>query len=162
MSSAYADGDGRDGAIAVQMAIDDFGGKLLGKPVELLSMDHQNKPDIAATKAREWFDNQNLKMLVAGANSGAGLAMAGVAAEKKFVLFANGADAATRAHLGHVLELRVHRVGDVVALDWWFDTRSFESYTVQELTEQFSLALIELTSEATPTMLATAELAMAH
>jgi hypothetical protein len=78
------------------------------------------------------------------------------------VLFANGATAATAAHLGHFLELRSYRVGDVAALDWWFDTRSFESYTVQELSEQFPLALIELTSEATPTMLATAELAMAH
>ncbi|WP_076997522.1 ABC transporter substrate-binding protein [Variovorax sp. KK3] len=91
MSSAYADGDGKDGAIAVQMAIDDFGGKLLGRPMELLSVDHQNKPDIAAAKAREWFDTRNLKMLVGGSNSGAGLAMASVAAEKKFPFFANGA-----------------------------------------------------------------------
>jgi hypothetical protein len=78
------------------------------------------------------------------------------------VLFANGDAAATRAHLGHVLELRAYRDGDAVALDWWFDSRSFEAYTVYELAEQFPLALIELTSEATPTMMATAELAMAY
>lgn len=78
------------------------------------------------------------------------------------VLFANGSTAATRSHLGHVLELRAYRVGEVVALDWWFDTRSFEAYTVQELSEQFPLALIELTSEATPTMPVRTELAMAH
>jgi hypothetical protein len=78
------------------------------------------------------------------------------------VLFANGATAGTRAHLGHVLELRAYRDGDVIALEWWFDTRSFEPYTVQELAEQFPLALIELTSEATPTSRATTELAMAH
>jgi hypothetical protein len=78
------------------------------------------------------------------------------------VLFANGSTAATRTHLGHVLELRAYRDGDVIALDWWFDARSFEPYTVQELSEQFALALIGLTSEATPPVHATHELALAH
>jgi hypothetical protein len=78
------------------------------------------------------------------------------------VLFAHGETAATRPHVGHVLELRAYRDGDVIALDWWFDARSFEPYTVQELAEQFPLALIELTSEATPPIHATPELAMAH
>lgn len=78
------------------------------------------------------------------------------------VLFAGGPTAATRAHLGHVLELRAYRDGDVLALDWWFDARSFEPYTVRELSEQFPLALIELTSEATPPVHAAQELALAH
>ena len=78
------------------------------------------------------------------------------------VLFASDASAVTRAHQGHVLELRAYRDGDVMALDWWFDRRSFEPYTVEELAEQFPLALIELTSEATPTLLTTAELALAY
>ena len=78
------------------------------------------------------------------------------------ILFVDGETAATRPHLGHVLELRAYRDGDVIALDWWFDARSFEPYTVQELAEQFPLALIELTSEATPPIHATPELAMAH
>ena len=51
---------------------------------------------------------------------------------------------------GHALELRAYRADGVVQLDWWFDARSFEAYTVEELAEQFPLALIELTSEATP------------
>lgn len=51
MSSLYADVEGRHGATAIQMAIDDFGGKVLGKPIELLTADHQNKADIAASKA---------------------------------------------------------------------------------------------------------------
>jgi hypothetical protein len=78
------------------------------------------------------------------------------------LFFADGETAAARPHLGHALELRTYRVGDVIALDWWFDSRSFEPYTVQELAEQFPLALIELTSEATPPIHATPELAMAH
>lgn len=77
------------------------------------------------------------------------------------VLFADGDTAASRPHLGHLLELRAYRDGDVIALDWWFDTRSFEAYTVAELAEQFPLALIELTSESTPAVHAQ-ELALAH
>lgn len=62
------------------------------------------------------------------------------------LLFTVGASAP--AGLGHALELHVHRTDDVIALDWWFDTRSFETYTVEELAEQFPLALVEITSEA--------------
>ena len=59
------------------------GRQVNGKKIELLGADHQNKPDIAASKAREWFDQQGVDMLIAGTNSGAALAMAKVAAEKK-------------------------------------------------------------------------------
>jgi hypothetical protein len=52
--------------------------------------------------------------------------------------------------LGHALELRVYRAAGVLHLDWWYDTSRFESYTVEELTEQFPLALIEVTSDALP------------
>ena len=56
MSGLYADIDGQGGAEAIKMAIADFGGKVNGKKIELLIADHQNKADIAARKAREWFD----------------------------------------------------------------------------------------------------------
>src|SRR5256885_9153576 len=56
MSSLYADVEGKNAVTAMQMAIDDFGGKVLGQPIELLSADHQNKADIAASKVREWVD----------------------------------------------------------------------------------------------------------
>jgi len=64
MASNYADADGKNGALAIQMAIDDFGGKVLGKPIELLTADHQQKADVAVSKARDWVDNQGLTMLV--------------------------------------------------------------------------------------------------
>ena len=83
MSSVYADIDGQGGAEAIRMAVADMGGNIAGKKIEVLSADHQNKPDVAATKAREWFDTQGLDMLIGGTNSGANLAMAKVAAEKK-------------------------------------------------------------------------------
>jgi hypothetical protein len=78
------------------------------------------------------------------------------------VLFVYGDKASDLAGAGHLLELRAHRSGDVIVLDWRYDTRSFEAYTVEELAEQFSYGLIELTSEATAPILATTELAMAR
>src|SRR6185437_3725764 len=56
MSGLYADIDGKGGATAIQMAIDDFGGKVNGLPIKLLTQDHQNKADIAASAARKWID----------------------------------------------------------------------------------------------------------
>ncbi len=90
MASVYADLDGPAGAEVISWAVQDFGGRVLGRPIELLSADHQNKADIAAAKAREWMDQQNLAMLVAGSNSSAALAMARIAAEKKRPYFAVG------------------------------------------------------------------------
>ena len=83
LGGLYADIDGPAGAEAIRMAIADMGGAVAGKKIELLVADHQNKADIAAAKAREWFDTQGLDMLVGGTNSGTALAMAKVAAEKK-------------------------------------------------------------------------------
>lgn len=91
MSSQYSDGDGKGGVVAIQMAIEDFGGKLMGRPIELLNADHQNKADIASTKSREWVDQQDVQLLVAGTNTAAALAMGQVANEKKRVLLINGA-----------------------------------------------------------------------
>ena len=91
MSGLYADIDGPAGAEAIRMAIADMGGTLAGKKIELLVADHQNKADVAAAKAREWFDQQGLDMLIGGSNSGTALAMAKVAAEKKKPFMSVGA-----------------------------------------------------------------------
>lgn len=91
MSSVYADIDGPAGAEAIRMAIQDLGGSINGKKVEVISADHQNKADVAASKAREWFDTQGLDVLIGGTNSGANLAMAKVAAEKKKPMIVVGA-----------------------------------------------------------------------
>lgn len=91
MSGLYSDLDGEGGVEAIRMAIADFGGTLNGKKIEVLFADHQNKADIASGKAREWFDNQGLDMLIGGVNSGVNLALAQLAAEKKKPFFAVGA-----------------------------------------------------------------------
>jgi branched-chain amino acid transport system substrate-binding protein len=84
MSSLYADIDGPAGAeMPSSGRSQDFGGKVLNRPIEVLSADHQNKADVAASKAREWIDSQNLDMLIGGTSSGTNLAMAGVTKEKK-------------------------------------------------------------------------------
>lgn len=115
MSSLYADLEGKGGATAIQMAIDDFGGKVLGKPIELLSADHQNKADIAASKAREWIDTAGASMIFGGTNSGAMLAIAKVAQEKKRVFFTNGAASSALTN-EQCTPYTVHYAYDTVAL----------------------------------------------
>ena len=115
MSSLYADVEGKNGAVAIQMAIDDFGGKVLGMPVELISADHQNKADIAASKAREWIDTQGVTMLFGGTNSGTALAAAKVAAEKKRVYVNSGAGSSALTN-EQCTPYTVHYAYDTVAL----------------------------------------------
>ena len=138
MSSLYADVEGKNGAVAIQMAIDDFGGKVLGKPIELLSADHQNKADIAASKAREWIDTQGLTMLFGGTSSGTALAMAKIAEEKKRVYFNSGAGSSALTN-EQCTPYTVHYAYDTVALakgtgsavvkqggkDWFFLTADY-------------------------------------
>ena len=83
MSGGYADIDGPGGVEAIRMAIADKKGMVAGKKIELLYADHQNKADVAASKAREWLDTQGVDVLIAGTNSATSLAMMKVAAEKK-------------------------------------------------------------------------------
>lgn len=91
ISGPYSDTDGTGGVEAVKMAIEDFGGKVNGKKIEFIYADHLNKADIAAGKAREWFDAQGVDMILGGANSGAALATAKVAVDKKKVYINVGA-----------------------------------------------------------------------
>ena len=95
MTGLYADINGAGAVEAIKMAIADFGGSVLGRPIELLTADHQNKPDIGVQKFREWADRDGLTMLLGGANTGVSLAMNPVAREKKIVFFAIGAAGAS-------------------------------------------------------------------
>ncbi|WP_312567378.1 ABC transporter substrate-binding protein [Comamonas sp.] len=115
MSSLYADVEGKHGATAIQMAIDDFGGKVLGKPIELMTADHQNKADIAASKAREWIDQQDISLVFGGTNSATALAMAKVAQEKKRIFVDNGAGSSALTN-EQCSPYTVHYAFDTVAL----------------------------------------------
>ena len=115
LSGVYADIDGPGGIEAIKMAIADAGGAINGKKIELLTADHLNKPDIAAGKAREWFDQQDIDVLIGGTNSGAGLAMAKVAAEKKKP-YINIGGATARLTNEECTPYTVHYAYDTVAL----------------------------------------------
>ena len=95
MSGLYADVIGKGGVEAAQMAIADFGGEVLGKKIEFISTDHQNKPDIGAAKFREFVDRNGVTMVLGGSNTGVSLAMAPVANEKKTPFIAIGAAGAS-------------------------------------------------------------------
>jgi branched-chain amino acid transport system substrate-binding protein len=115
LSGVYSDIDGNGGAEAVRMAIADMGGAINGKKIQFVVADHQNKPDIAASKAREWFDREGVDMLIGGTNSGAALAMAKVAAEKKKVFIAIGSGSAQLTN-EQCSPFTVHYAYDTVAL----------------------------------------------
>ncbi len=115
MSGVYSDVDGPGGVEAIRMAIADAGGEINGKKIELLFADHQSKADIASARAREWFDQNHIDMLVGGTNSATNLAMANVAAEKKkpFISVGAGASDLTNAQCS---PYTVHYAYDTSAL----------------------------------------------
>ena len=115
MSGLYADTDGPGGVEAIKMAIADMGGAINGKKIEIVYADHQNKADIAASKAREWFDQEGVDMLLGGTNSATNLAMAKVAADKKkpFISIGAGSSALTNEQC---TPYTVHYAYDTVAL----------------------------------------------
>ncbi|MBT9504217.1 MAG: ABC transporter substrate-binding protein [Burkholderiaceae bacterium] len=115
MSGLYSDIDGQGGVEAIKMAIADAGGAINGKKIELVFADHQNKADVAASKAREWFDTQGVDMLIGGTNSGTSLAMAKVAAEKKKIFIPIGAASAALTN-EQCNAYTVHWAYDTVAL----------------------------------------------
>ena len=138
MSGVYADVDGPAGAESIKMAIADMGGMINGKKIEFISADHQNKADIAASKAREWFDQQGVDMIIGGSNSATNLAMAKVAADKKKPFIAIGAGTA-RLTNEECTAYTIHYAYDTVALargtsgalvkqgykDWFFLTADY-------------------------------------
>ena len=138
MSGIYADVDGPAGAESIKMAIADMGGMINGKKIEFISADHQNKADIAASKAREWFDQQGVDMIIGGSNSATNLAMAKVAADKKKPFIAIGA-ATARLTNEECTAYTIHYAYDTVALargtsgalvkqgykDWFFLTADY-------------------------------------
>jgi branched-chain amino acid transport system substrate-binding protein len=83
MSGSLSDSTGAGTVAAVQMAIDDFGGSALGRKIEIVSADHQNKADIAVGIARQWYDQDGVSMIVGLGNSSTALAVQQLAREKK-------------------------------------------------------------------------------
>ncbi|HVN46107.1 MAG TPA: ABC transporter substrate-binding protein [Steroidobacteraceae bacterium] len=115
MSGVYADVEGAGGVEAINMAVSDFGGTVLGRRISVLTADHQNKPDIGASKFREWADQQGLNLLLGGSNTGVNIAMAKVAAAKKVPFIVIGAGGASLTN-EDCTAYSVHYVYDTTAL----------------------------------------------
>lgn len=90
MSGPYADITGPGSVIAGKMAVEDFGGEVIGRKIEILSADHFNKADIAGTTAREWFDNEGVEAIVDVAASATALAANEIAKARNKILLLSG------------------------------------------------------------------------
>ena len=91
MSSLYADNGGQGSVVAAQMAVDDFNGQVLGRRIQIVAGDHQNKADVGATIARRWLENENVEVILDVPNSAVALAVQGITRDKKKLFLATGA-----------------------------------------------------------------------
>jgi branched-chain amino acid transport system substrate-binding protein len=90
-SGVYADYGGKYSVEAARMAIEDFGGEVLGQKVEMITADHQNKPDLATSIARRWYDADNVDMITELTTSSVALAVQDLSKEKKKIDIVVGA-----------------------------------------------------------------------
>ncbi len=90
MGGPYRDVGGPGNRVAVELAVQDVGGSVLDRPIEVMQADDQNKPDVAASLAREWADSQGVDVFMDGAASSSGLAVQQIAREKKRIYLITG------------------------------------------------------------------------
>jgi branched-chain amino acid transport system substrate-binding protein len=90
MSSLYSDATGKGSLAAVQMAVEDYGGKVKGKPIEVISGDHQNKPDVGVNIARNWIDNDKVDSVFDVPTSSVALALQTLLKEKNRIFINSG------------------------------------------------------------------------
>ncbi|HLG80223.1 MAG TPA: ABC transporter substrate-binding protein [Bradyrhizobium sp.] len=90
MSSLYADATGKGSVAAVQMAVADYGGKVKGKPVEVVYADHQNKPDVGVSIARNWYDNEKVDAILDVPTSSVALPISALTREKNKIHINSG------------------------------------------------------------------------
>jgi branched-chain amino acid transport system substrate-binding protein len=126
MTGPASTATGKGSLTAAQMAIDDFGKQVAGKPILLLSGDHQNKPDIGATLARRWYDIEQVDLIVDVPVSAVGLAAQNVANEKHR-LFITQSTGTSDFH---------GKYCSPYAIQWVFDTRALATGTAQEVVKR--------------------------
>lgn len=90
ISGQFSHESGKGAVTAVQMAVEDFGGEVLGKPIEVIFADHQNKPEIAAATAQEWYESEGVTLIGNLINSGIALSVAQIAADKNGIAIVTG------------------------------------------------------------------------
>jgi len=90
MSGQFSHESGEGAVTAIKMAVEDFGGKILGRPIQVVVADHQNKPDTASALARKWFDVEKVDMIGNLINSSIALTVSGLAKDKNRIAIING------------------------------------------------------------------------
>jgi branched-chain amino acid transport system substrate-binding protein len=125
MSSLYADNGGPGSVVAAQMAVDDFGGSVLGRKIEIISGDHQNKADVGSVIVRRWIDNDGVEAILDVPNSAVALAVQGITREKKKLFLATGA-ATSRLTGDECSPTGIH---------WTYDTYALSQGTTKAVTK---------------------------
>src|SRR5882757_5919522 len=125
MSSLYADNGGQGSVVAAQMAVDDFGGMILGRKIEVVSADHQNKADVGSGITRRWIDSENVEVILDVPNSAVALAVQGITRDRKKVFLATGA--ATSRLTGDECS--------VTGIHWTYDTYALSQGTTKAVSK---------------------------
>ncbi|GHE00383.1 ABC transporter permease [Defluviimonas sp. 20V17] len=156
MSGVYSTGFSGPGAVAaVKMAVRDFGGKVLGKPIEVISADHQNKADVASSIARKWIDEDHVDMIADLTNSAVALAVQKLASDKHVITMTTGAatsaltgKACTKYGIHYGYDTHALPVGTATAIvknggkSWYFITADYAfGHALQNNTAQVVKAL---------------------
>ena len=130
---------GESSVTAARMAVEDFGGQVLGQPVEIVYADHKNRADVAAATAREWFDAGKVDALMDVTASPPALAVAKVAREKNRILVVNGAGAVRLTN----------EACTAVTIHWTFDTYALAQVTAKEMVRSGSETWYFVTADNT-------------
>lgn len=128
---------GKGSLVAAQMAVEDFGGKVLGKPIEVLSADHQNKADIGSQIANKWIDVDNVDMIVDAPNSSVALAVQAIAKQKNRVFIASA---------GGTAEL-TGKSCSPTGMQWTWDTYAAAVSTARAIVEEGGKSWFFLTAD---------------
>jgi branched-chain amino acid transport system substrate-binding protein len=126
MASLYADGTGIGSVEAARMAIDDFGGKVLGRPVQLVYADHQNKADVGSNIARQWYDQEKVDAIIDVPTSSIALAVQQITRDKNRVFLISGGGSSDLT--GSACSPN--------GVHWTYDTYALSKGTAQALVKQ--------------------------
>lgn len=138
-SGLYADLAGEGSVIAARMAIEEFGGKVGGVPVEVIAADHLNRADLAANIARQWLDEDSVDVVLDGINSAAALAIQGITEEREKIFIASGP--ATTELTG--------KSCSATGFHWTYDTNALAMGTARAIVESGKKRWFFLTADYT-------------
>ncbi|MER0239862.1 ABC transporter substrate-binding protein [Fulvimarina sp. MAC8] len=140
MSGPYSALDGEGSATAVQMAIEEMGGEINGAPIEFRTADHQSKADIGSNIARQWADQDNIDMILGGANSGVGIALQEITSEKGVAYINNGAASNALTNENCAPETGLH---------WTYDTDALANGTAVAMVKEGNTSWFFITADYT-------------